>query len=94
MPEDGNYAFRVMAESEEEHSQDEDVIFDVASEEGSTDDERGFEGDDEDSDDDIEDGNDEDSDSHINLSQAEDEGGGDLTEEDDEAIDMSEEVSF
>lgn len=83
-----------MAESEEEHSQDEDVIFDVASEEGSTDDERGFEGDDEDSDDDIEDGNDEDSDSHINLSQAEDEGGGDLTEEDDEAIDMSEEVSF
>lgn len=45
--EDGNYPSMVMAESEEEGSHDEDAVFDVASEEESTDDERGFEGDDE-----------------------------------------------
>lgn len=93
MPEDGNYAFRVMAESEEEYPQDEDVIFYAASEEGSSDDERGFEGDDEDSDDDNEDGEDEYSDSHMNLVEGE-EGRGELTEEYGEAMHMVEEVSF
>lgn len=42
-----NYAFRIVVESAEEHSHDEDNIFDIVSEEGGTDDECGLESDDE-----------------------------------------------
>ncbi|PTB38743.1 hypothetical protein M441DRAFT_71097 [Trichoderma asperellum CBS 433.97] len=69
--EDENYPFEIMVESGEEHSHDEDSIFDVVSEEESTDDECGFESDDEDAD--------EDSDSDMDLS--EDDGHLELAEE-------------
>lgn len=89
MSEDGNYTFRAMVESEEEYSP---VIFDVASEEERTDDERGFEGDDEDSDGSDEHG-DEDSDSRMDLGEDGDEGV-EVAEEDGEDMHMQEEVSF
>lgn len=93
--EDGNYSFRVMVESEEENSHDEDAIFDVAPEEESTDDERGFEGDDEGNDDDDENA-DEDSDPLMGSGEVEyeDEGGVELNEENGEAIHSPEEVPF
>ncbi|EHK44886.1 uncharacterized protein TrAtP1_003053 [Trichoderma atroviride] len=92
MPEDGNNAFRAMVESEEEYSNDEDTIFDVASEEESIDDQRGFEGDDEGIDDGDEDGDDEDSDSCMDLGEDEDEDSVEVDEEDGEAMHMREEV--
>lgn len=94
--EGGNYSFRVMVESEEEYSQEEDIIFDVASEEESTDDERGFEGDDEGSDGDDGNGDDEDSDTLMDEGEGEDEdeGGAEPNEENGEDIHMPEEVSM
>jgi hypothetical protein len=62
--EDGDYAFEIMVDSEEEDSHEEDDVFDSTSEEESTDDEHGFESEDEDED--------EDEDSDIELSDDED----------------------
>ncbi|KAL6907213.1 hypothetical protein GGI43DRAFT_380720 [Trichoderma evansii] len=77
--EGGNYAFRIMVESEEEHSHDEDSIFDILSEEEGTDDERGFESDNE--------NDNEDSDSDMDLSK--DDGNLESAEEDGEATYIS-----
>lgn len=59
--EDDNDPFKIMVESEEEHSHDEDCIFDIVSEEESTDDESVFKSDDEEGD--------ENSDSDMDLSE-------------------------
>lgn len=92
----GNYALRAMVESEEEYSHDEDIIFDAVSEEESTDDERGFEGDDEGSDDDHEDGDDDHEGSDGDHEDGDDEDSDscmDLSEDDSEATLVAEEDS-